>query len=295
MIKSMTGFASLTRDTDHAQLTMTVKSVNHRYLDVQIRAPHALSEIEQSLRGLVQQYAARGRIELTVNRHLKAQPSVELELNEKLMTLLGKTATKVQADGLVDRGLTAGDLLRFPQVVTVREQPADEETWEAVREDVAAATEQALTELDQMRRREGEFLRRDLEERRAALGVLVDGIVAEAEAGDAALRERLLTRIAEIEASVDVDPAAIAQEVVRWSARSDTHEEVSRLRGHLEHMTQLSDETAPCGRKLDFLVQEMNREVNTIGSKAEGRGMAHLVVAAKAEIEKMREQIQNVE
>ena len=295
MIKSMTGFASLTRDTDHAQLTMTVKSVNHRYLDVQIRAPHTLSEMEQSLRGLVQQYAARGRIELTVNLHLKAQPSVELELNEKLMALLGKAATKVHADGLVDRGLTAGDLLRFPQVVTVREQPADEETWEAVREDVAAATEQALTELDQMRRREGEFLRRDLEERRAALGVLVDGIVAEAEAGDAALRERLLTRIAEIEASVDVDPAAVAQEVVRWSARSDTHEEVSRLRGHLEHITQLSDETAPCGRKLDFLVQEMNREVNTIGSKAEGRSMAHLVVAAKAEIEKMREQIQNVE
>ena len=295
MIKSMTGFASLTRDTDHAQLTMTVKSVNHRYLDVQIRAPHVLSEIEQSLRGLVQQYAARGRIELTVTLHLKAPPSVELELNEKLMALLGKTATKAHADGLVDGGLTAGDLLRFPQVVTVREQPADEETWEAVREDVAAATEQALSELDQMRRREGEFLRRDLEERRAALGVLVDGIVAEAEAGDVALRKRLLARIAELEASVDVDPTAIAQEVVRWSARSDPHEEVSRLRGHLEHMTQLSDETAPCGRKLDFLVQEMNREVNTIGSKAEGRSMAHLVVAAKAEIEKMREQIQNVE
>ena len=160
---------------------------------------------------------------------------------------------------------------------------------------VAVATDEAMVALDEMRRKEGGFLQRDLEERATALSVLVDGIVAESGAGDDALRERLLARVAEIEEQISVDPVLISQEVIRWAARSDIHEEVARLRGHLEHMRQLFDEPAPCGRKLDFLIQEMNREVNTVGSKAEGRDMAEFVVAAKAELEKLREQIQNVE
>jgi uncharacterized protein (TIGR00255 family) len=212
-----------------------------------------------------------------------------------LVTALSEAAAKARQEGWVDVGLTAGDLLRFPQVVSVKEQPPDDAMWSEVCEEVVAATDEALVGLDQMRRKEGEFLQRDLEERSGALSVLVDGIVAESESGDDALRERLLARVAELEEQVDVDPMLVAQEVMRWAARSDIHEEVARLRGHLEHMKHLSEEAAPCGRKLDFLIQEMNREVNTMGSKAEGRGMAELVVAAKAEVEKLREQIQNVE
>ena len=146
-----------------------------------------------------------------------------------------------------------------------------------------------------MRRREGEFLSRDLAERAEGLAALVEKIVDEAATGESAHRERLTARVAELTSHIDVDAVAIAQEVVRWAARSDIHEEVARLRGHLEHMAHLSAQPESCGRKLDFLVQEMNREVNTIGSKAEGRGIAKLVVGAKAEIEKLREQIQNVE
>ena len=191
--------------------------------------------------------------------------------------------------------MTAGDLLRFPQVISVKEQPADDAVWQEVCEAVVVATDEAMVALDRMRRKEGEFLQRDLEERSTGLSVLVDGIVAEAGAGDDALRARLLARVAEIEEQIEVDPVLISQEVIRWAARSDIHEEVARLRGHLEHMRQLFEEAAPCGRKLDFLIQEMNREVNTVGSKAEGRGMAEFVVAAKAELEKLREQVQNVE
>jgi uncharacterized protein (TIGR00255 family) len=156
-------------------------------------------------------------------------------------------------------------------------------------------TEDTLVQLDAMRQKEGEFLQRDLEERAKALSVLVDGIVNESDAGEELLRERLVARVAEIEERVEVDPILVAQEVVRWAARSDIHEEVSRLRGHLEHMKQLTSEASACGRKLDFLIQEMNREVNTIGSKAEGGAISELVVAAKSEIEKLREQVQNVE
>ena len=295
MIKSMTGFASLTREDDKMQLTVTAKSVNHRYLDLQIRAPHSLAEIEQRLRGAVQQRAARGRVELNITMQLTAPPAVSLVLNEPLIKALSDAAAAAQREGVVEAGLTAGDLLRYPQVLSVREQPTDEAVWQEVCDAVVAATDEALVELDTMRLKEGEFLQRDLEERSTALSVLVDGIVAESEAGDDALRQRLIARVEEIEEQVEVDPALVAQEVMRWATRSDIHEEVARLRGHLEHAAQLADEAAPCGRKLDFLIQEMNREVNTIGSKAEGRSMAELVVAAKAEVEKLREQIQNVE
>ena len=295
MIKSMTGFASLTRENEEMQLTITVKSVNQRYLDLQIRAPNALTEIESRLRSVVQSRAARGRVELGVTLQLKVPPGVSLELNEPLMAALSHAAATARGQGRVETGLTAGDLLRFPQVVSVKEDPADDAIWNEVCEAVVAATDEALVALDEMRRKEGEFLQRDLEERAAALSVLVDGIVTESEEGDKALRERLLARVAEIEEQIEVDPVLVAQEVMRWATRSDIHEEVARLRGHLEHMEQLSGEPAPCGRKLDFLIQEMNREVNTIGSKAEGRGMAELVVAAKAEVEKLREQVQNVE
>ena len=295
MIKSMTGFASLTRENEQLQLTVTVKSVNHRYLDLQIRAPHVLTEIEPRLRGVIQSRAVRGRVELGITLELKVTPGVSLELNEPLVAALSTAASAAQHEGWVETGLTAGDLLRFPQAVSIREQPADDGVWQDACEAVVAATDEALVALDQMRRKEGEFLQRDLEERSAALSVLVDGIVAESETGQNTLRERLLQRVAELAEQVEVDPVLVAQEVVRWAARSDIHEEVARLRGHLEHMRQLAEELAPCGRKLDFLNQEMNREINTVGSKAEGRGMAELVIAAKAEVEKLREQIQNVE
>jgi len=295
MIKSMTGFASLTRDRDDVVLTVTIKSVNHRYLDVQIRAGHALAEIEKDVRELVQRQASRGRVELSITAQLKSAPAVDVELNPSLVDALVRAATATQDREGVSGGLSAGDLLRFPQVVTVREQPTDEAVWSQVCDAVRAAVGEGLTEWDEMRRREGEILGRDLTERAGVLTGLVEQIVDEAAAGESAHRDRLTTRVAELESQIDVDDVAVASEVVKWAARSDIHEEVARLRGHLEHMAHLSAQPESCGRKLDFLVQEMNREVNTIGSKAEGRGIARLVVAAKAEIEKLREQIQNVE
>ena len=295
MTKSMTGFASLTHEDGVAVLAVTARSVNHRYLDVQVRAPQELAELEPVLRSLVQARVARGRVELTITLRLKVPPAVTLEINEALVTALSKTAEGAQKQGWASEGLTAGDLLRFPQVVTVRQEPVDAEVWGGVCALVTATVEQALEELDRMRQREGEFLRTDLDGRCAVLRDFVERITAEAEAGQAALRERLSARIDDLGAELKLDPPAVAQEVVRWVARSDIHEEIARLRGHLEHWTDLADGDAPCGRKLDFLLQEMNREVNTVGSKAEGRGMAELVVAAKAELERLREQTQNVE
>ena len=295
MITSMTGFASLTREDEAGSVGVTVRSVNHRYLDVQIRTPQALAAIEQDLRGRVQRRIARGRVELAVTLSATAPPAFDVEINAALAAALAQAAEHPEVARAAAAGWTTGELLRFPQVVTVRERPADPESQGRLGAAVLAAVDDALAALDRMRSREGEFLRADLDGRRAALADLVVRIAAEAAAGQAALRERLSARVAEVAVETGAGEAAVAQEVVRWAARSDVHEEVTRLEAHLAHWSALAEGPEPCGRKLDFLLQEMNREVNTIASKADGLDVSALVVDAKAELEKLREQTQNVE
>jgi uncharacterized protein (TIGR00255 family) len=155
--------------------------------------------------------------------------------------------------------------------------------------------EQALADLDAMRVREGDHLRADLEGRRRLLAALIEQLREGADEGRAAVEARLRDRAAEITAELPVDQAMLAQEIVRAAARSDISEEVTRFRAHLAHWAALADASEPCGRKLDFLLQEMNREINTIGSKADGVRISEMIITAKAELEKMREQVQNVE
>jgi len=146
-----------------------------------------------------------------------------------------------------------------------------------------------------MRVREGGYLGTDLENRRVALGELFSRVAAAADAGMIALQARLQERVRELRVEALADEAAVAQEIAKFVGRSDITEEVVRFRGHLEHWRALTTSPEPCGRKLDFLLQEMNREVNTVGSKAEGPAVSEVIVALKAELEKMREQVQNVE
>jgi uncharacterized protein (TIGR00255 family) len=160
---------------------------------------------------------------------------------------------------------------------------------------VESAVEQALADLDAMRVREGDHLRVDLDARRQLLADLIERLRTAAEEGRVDVETRLHERVAEISRELPVDQAMIAQEIVRSAARSDITEEVTRFRAHLAHWSALAEADEPCGRKLDFLLQEMNREINTIGSKADGLRISELIIAAKAELEKMKEQVQNVE
>lgn len=296
MIRSMTGFASLTREDDHVSLTVTIRSVNHRYLDLQVRAPAMLAELEGRVRTLVQGRVARGRVEVAITAQIKQEPGLAIEVNERALEVVAEALESLRGRGIVTGGLSAGDLLRLPQVVTIRERTAESPgAPPPVMAAVLAAVEAALEQLGAMRTREGAYLRADLDERRAAMARLVDGIAAAAEDGRAAFQTRLADRVRELTGDLQLDAAAVAQEVVRLAARSDISEELVRLGGHLAHWQALADGAEPCGRKLDFLLQEMNREVNTIGSKAEGGLTPELIIEAKAELEKMREQAQNVE
>jgi uncharacterized protein (TIGR00255 family) len=291
----MTGFASVSRDNELVSIGVTVRSVNHRYLDVQLRLSKVLAGQEAALRALVQQKVARGRVELTVTTRSVTQPAVEVALNTPLVEALSAAIEGAQARGVASGGLTSSDLLRFPQAVVVRERETDEASQKAIVRAVADAVDIALCQLDEMRTREGGYLSTDLDAKRATVADLVERLAAVAEHGAAGLVARLTTRVQELRAQTQVDEALVAQEVVRFAARSDVSEELSRLRGHLAHWSALAASPDPCGRKLDFLLQEMNREVNTLGAKIEGDSVSELIVAAKAELEKLREQTQNVE
>jgi uncharacterized protein (TIGR00255 family) len=295
MIKSMTGFASLTRDDEAATIAVTVKSVNHRFLDLQLRIPQSLGAIESRVRSRVQQRLARGRVEIGVSVQQRRTPALDVELNEPFLDALGAALERARERGHIVGAMTPGDLLRFPQALAIREQPEGDGADEALAARVEEAIDAAIAELDAMRTREGEFLRADLDARRQVLGELFERLFAASEAGMDALRARLEERVRELRADALADEPAIAQEIAKFVGRSDITEEVVRFRGHLEHWRALTDAPEPCGRKLDFLLQEMNREVNTAGSKAEGATVSELVVNLKAELEKMREQVQNVE
>ena len=299
MIKSMTGFASLTEDDETATIAVTIRSVNHRFLDLQLRLPSSLAALESRLRARVQQKIARGRVEVTVSVQQRRTPALDVELNETFLQALDAALNRAREKGFIQGTMTPGDLLRFPQALAIKDRtddsPVGDEQSGALNGRVEEAVAAALESLDAMRIREGGFLRAELDTRRQLLGDLFDRVALAAEQGLETLRMRLLERVKELRADGLVDEATVAQEIARYVGRSDITEEVVRFRGHLEHWQSLTDAPEPCGRKLDFLLQEMNREVNTTGSKAEGPVVSELIVTLKAELEKMREQVQNVE
>jgi uncharacterized protein (TIGR00255 family) len=297
MIKSMTGFASITSEDERATVAVTIRALNHRYLDLQLRIPQALAAIEAEVRSLVGRRIARGRVELSVSLQLRQPPAVEVEFNEMFGNALSAAINQARDRGLVAGALTPGDLLRLPQALTIRERQngADETVEKELAARASTAIAGALTDLDTMRTREGDHLRQDLDQRRSLVADLVERVASAADEGRAAMEQRLADRIRELRVDLQADQTAVAQEIVKMAARSDISEEVTRFRGHVAHWVALSDSPEPCGRKLDFLLQEMNREVNTMGSKADGLRVSELIITAKAELEKMREQVQNVE
>ena len=297
MIKSMTGFASVSREDERATITVTIRALNHRYLDLQLRIPQSLAPIESDVRALVGRRVARGRVELGLSVQLRQIPGVEVEFNEEFGRALEGALDRARARGLIAGALTPGDLLRLPQALTIRDrQPSDDPLLQdALSAQAREVVDEALADLDTMRSREGDHLRADLDLRRALVADLVERIASAADEGRGAMEQRIGERVRELRADLQADETAIAQEIVRMAARSDISEEVARFRGHVSHWEALADGAEPCGRKLDFLLQEMNREVNTMTSKADGLRVSELIIAAKAELEKMREQVQNVE
>ena len=293
----MTGFASVSREVAGEKVHITMKSVNHRFLDVAVKVPQALASLDSRMRTLVQQRLSRGRVEVQIGVEVTSPPEREVVIDEVLLGQVAAALDAVRVKGVVSGVLTPSDLLRLPQVLEIRTRSADPS--EGVAPTLGALVELVLTEgidaLLVMRETEGRYLAADIEGRLAMIAEFVSTLEREAADGQRQLETRLRERISNLPADLQGDPVAVAQEVVRFVSRSDVDEEVVRLRSHLEHWRSLAAGPEPCGRKLDFLVQEMNREVNTMGSKVEGAKATEIVIAAKAELERIKEQVQNVE
>jgi uncharacterized protein (TIGR00255 family) len=296
MIKSMTGFASLTHDDERGSLGITIRAVNHRFLDLQIRLPPALADVETRLRGILQKRLARGRIEMAVSLQLRQGTSPQVELQEEFVRAMVAAIDVARDRGLVTGVLTPGDLLRLPQAFVIGERAAEGETLgDSLGSAVETAAHLAIDQLEAMRAREGTHLAADLDSRKSSLALLIEKLAAAAEIGRVEFEARLAERVKELLLIAPGDGVLVAQEIVRVAQRSDIAEEVTRFRAHLAHWDALAGSPEPCGRKLDFLLQEMNREINTIGSKADGVHVSELIIQAKSDLERMREQVQNVE
>lgn len=297
MIRSMTGFASVTREAAGDKVNVTMKSVNHRFLDVSLKLPQTLAAVEPQVKALIASRLSRGRLELQMTVDVTALPERDVVVDDRLVGQLAAAVEAMRASGIVAGPLAAADVLRVPHVLEVRTRATEAggEVPAALAALVETAVGDALTALVSMRDTEGAFLANDLAGRLATMAEYVRALEQEAAEGQRQLDLRLRARVAELPADLQSDPAALAQEIVRFVARSDVDEEIVRLRGHLEHWQGLATGPEPCGRKLDFLVQEMNREINTVGSKVEGGRATELVIAAKAELERIKEQVQNVE
>ena len=294
MIKSMTGYGTATVQTESGRsYTIEVKSVNHRYCDVHAKLPGKLSFLEHELKRAVKERFQRGRFDIYLSldefgkttKQITFDKELAAEYLEQLQQLGDYLKLENHADLL--------SLTRMPEVLKV-------ETAELNQDEASQAVEQTLQEalehLEQMRLHEGEMLEKDILSYLDQIRQATLDIARLAQMTPAAYKSALEERIKHLtENVIDIDPERIVQEVVFFSDRIDISEEITRLSGHIEHFTHLLEGPESVGRKLDFLVQEMNREINTIGSKANNSEISKHVVDVKSILEKIREQIQNVE
>jgi uncharacterized protein (TIGR00255 family) len=288
----MTGFGAGKATIGDEELSVEVKSVNHKFCEVKGRLPRELAALEATVVKQVKERISRGAVEVTVRRQPSAgatsAPVVDLGLAKEYLRAYGELA---QALGL--RLEPRVELIaQQPGVMRVEERgPKLEDAQRALEQ----ALEQALTALTAMREREGQALRVDLQGRLATVARLRAELELQAPQAVQAYKARLEERIAELLGAAEIDAQRLAQEVALFAERTDVAEEMARLSSHQAQLGALLDASEPAGRRMDFLVQEMNREVNTTGSKSQHPGISSRVVELKAELERIREQVQNVE
>ncbi len=292
MINSMTGFGRGVCSADGREITFEIKSVNHRYLDVSYRMPRHVGFIEDTLRTVIAARVARGHLDVYANYRNSREDARNVEIDATLLSEYISSARHANEGlGLRD-DITLSTALRLPDVTSIVES---EEDRPAVCELAKHAIELALDELAVMRAQEGERLQKDMTARAEALLGLTESIAARAPAVVEEYGVKLNERIKKLLGAAEVDEGRLATEVAIFADKASIDEEIVRLRSHLEQFTLLMQGEEPAGRKLDFIVQEMNREFNTIGSKANDAAITELVIAGKAEVEKIREQVQNIE
>ena len=292
MIKSMTGYGSAKGTAGDLQVTVEVKSVNNRYLDASVRMPRSFLFAEDAVKSAICRHISRGKVDMFVNVDSSSAQDMNVKVNESL--LQGYVdAIRLISDkfGLVN-DLTAVAAGKFPDILSVEKKDLD---TEAISEGIVEIAEIALNDFDAMRLREGEKLCTDVLSKLETISSLVNTIEIESPKTVESYQRRLRDKMAEVLSTAGIDENRILAEAAIYADRVAVDEETVRLKSHMSQLRTMLCGNSPIGRKIDFLIQEFNREANTIGSKCQNTEIAHVVVDLKSEIEKIREQIQNIE
>lgn len=293
MLQSMTGYGCGKQLLNGRNITVEVRSVNNRYLDCNLKMPRAYAFAEDALRAEVQKAVSRGKVDVFVGVEATGADEVEVQVNLPLAKGYREALSRLQAElDLSDNDLTAQSIARFPDVICVTKA---EEDRESVTEDLKTVLREALACYTEMRKREGAKLAEDIGGRLTRIETLTGEVERRSPETVREYREKLYRKMQEVLQEKTIDEGRILQEAALYADKVAVDEETVRLRSHVAQLRDMLAASEPMGRKMDFLIQEVNREANTIGSKCSDLAIARVVVELKGEVEKIREQVQNIE
>lgn len=292
MLKSMTGFGAGAAEDDSYRVLIEVKSVNQRYLEIGFHMPHKIDAFAEGMKKKIKEYVSRGKLDVNVSLTEKKDKTQSVRVDKNLAIAYHKALNELSDLLHLPRPDDITQVAAFPDIIKVED---NEESFEGLEAVLAEAMDEALRNLTHMREEEGANLKQDFVDRLERMENMVERIAGLAPQIVAAYRERLQKTLGELLSAEEIDQNRIIQETAIYSDRVNFTEEMVRLKSHFAQFRKILESDEPVGRKLDFLIQEMNREINTTASKANNAEAAQIVVDVKSEIEKLREQIQNLE
>ncbi|WP_273037072.1 YicC/YloC family endoribonuclease [Schwartzia succinivorans] len=292
MLKSMTGFGAGAAEDDSYRVLIEVKSVNQRYLEIGFHMPHKIDAFAEGMKKKIKEYVSRGKLDVNVSLTEKKDKTQSVRVDKNLAIAYHKALNELSDLLHLPRPDDITQVAAFPDIIKVED---NEESFEGLEAVLAEAMDEALRNLTHMREEEGANLKQDFIDRLERMENMVERIAGLAPQIVAAYRERLQKTLGELLSAEEIDQNRIIQETAIYSDRVNFTEEMVRLKSHFAQFRKILESDEPVGRKLDFLIQEMNREINTTASKANNAEAAQIVVDVKSEIEKLREQIQNLE
>ena len=292
MIRSMTGYGRAEKTIDGREITVEMRAVNNRYLDLNVKLPRVFGFAEDAVKSVVKKNVARGKMDVFITVNVTSDESMRISLNKPVLEGYLAALGSIAADYGVRDDVSVMSLARLPDVFVVEKQEEDEQK---LTDDILSVVQEALDKFNAMREKEGAAMEQDLRSRAGTVLSLVEKIEARSPITLAEYRARLTQKMQEVLGQTNIDESRILQEAAVYADKIAVDEETVRLRSHLNQLDQMLTNGGAIGRKLDFLLQEFNREANTIGSKGNDIEQARTVVELKAELEKIREQTQNIE
>lgn len=293
MIISMTGFGRGDETKNNFQVTVEIKTLNSRYLDISVRTPHSIQDKEFTIKEAVQKVMSRGKAHVSVNVEKTSDSKPDMTFNEAKVKSYSQMLQKIKSIGDISEPIQVWDLMKFEDIFETKKE--DEKEIQIIWQCTQNALDEALNNLNKMRKNEGAELKTDLKKQIKSISEMLAKVAELSKERAPEVREKLHTRIKTLTTDENFDPERMEMEVALLVDKMDINEEIIRLQSHLKFFLEALESDSPVGRRLNFLCQEINRELNTIGSKANDSEISQRIVLGKESLEKIREQVQNIE